>query len=70
MGIGKDINRETLELIASDKPFVVMVENFDELKDKIEEIKSKACSGKLTSLVTLTFSFPLTQRSRSLGRLL
>lgn len=49
MGIGKDINRETLELIASDKTFVVMVKNFDELKDKIEEIKSKACSGKYTS---------------------
>ncbi|XP_078352817.1 coadhesin-like [Oculina patagonica] len=45
VGIGKGIDVDTLELIAGDKTRVVMVDDFDELKDKIKEIKSKACSA-------------------------
>lgn len=51
MGIGKRINEENLRLIAgvfddedgTDR--VVLVENFDKLQTKIDEIKESACTG-------------------------
>lgn len=70
MGIGKGIDVDTLELIAGDKTRVVMVDDFDELKDKIKEIKSKVCSGKLTSSGTRPFYFPATKHMIRLSRLL
>lgn len=45
VGIGKRINTETLELIAGDETRVVQVDDFDDLKDNLDEIKAKACSG-------------------------
>jgi len=52
VGIGKRINEENLRLIAGvfddeeDTDRVVMVENFDELQTKIDEIKESACSDE------------------------
>ena len=47
VGIGKRVEIETLKQIAGGGN-VVQVEDFDKLKEKIEEIKAKACSGKVT----------------------
>lgn len=43
VGIGKRVEIETLKQIAGGGN-VVQVEDFDKLKEKIEEIKAKACS--------------------------
>lgn len=47
MGIGKTINIKSLKQIAGGSN-VVQVEDFDKLKETIEEIKSKSCTGKVT----------------------
>ena len=44
VGIGNNVEKETLEQIAGGGS-VVQVEDFNKLKGTIEEIKSKACSG-------------------------
>lgn len=51
MGIGKGINPNTLQQIAGANNPVVMVDNFDKLQEKIQDIKSKACSGKWSKKV-------------------
>lgn len=47
VGIGKTINVKSLKQIAGGSN-VVQVEDFDKLKETIEEIKSKSCTGKVT----------------------
>ncbi|CAH3133316.1 unnamed protein product [Pocillopora meandrina] len=47
VGIGKNVQKETLRQIAGGGS-VVEVDDFDKLKGTIEEIKSKACSGEVT----------------------
>lgn len=44
VGIGPNIDKGTLELIAGDGP-VVEVENFNKLEEMMATIKSSACSG-------------------------
>lgn len=47
VGIGKNVQKETLRQIAGGGS-VVEVDDFNKLKGTIEEIKSKACSGEVT----------------------
>ena len=51
VGIGKDIKEETLQQIAGANNPVFIVEDFDELKESISAIKSKACSGEWSEKV-------------------
>jgi len=44
VGIGKNIKEETLQQIAGANNPVFIVDDFDELKESISDIKSKACS--------------------------
>jgi len=48
VGIGRNVDKATLHLIAGEGNPVVQVAKFDELQEMIDEIKSSACSGKLT----------------------
>ena len=44
MGIGSDINKQTLKEIAGENGNVVTVESFDQLANELGEIKDKVCS--------------------------
>ncbi|KAL9951955.1 hypothetical protein ACROYT_G044715 [Oculina patagonica] len=44
VGIGREVDEHTLQLIAGEGNPVVMVDTFDQLQDEIETIKSSACS--------------------------
>lgn len=46
MGIGKKVDREELELIASDPNLVMMVDDFDALKDVVDDIRTNVCKGQ------------------------
>ena len=43
MGIGRNINEQTLKEIAGENGNVVAVESFDELANELGEIKDKVC---------------------------
>ncbi len=57
MGIGREVDEHTLQLIAGEGNPVVMVDTFDQLQDEIETIKSSACSGKSALRGPKTFAF-------------
>lgn len=47
VGIGYGINRqELLQIAMNDKQYVVQVQNFDALKDKLQTILDESCQGE------------------------
>ena len=57
MGIGRGINHDTLQQIAGANNPVVLVDDFDKLKEEIPDIKSKACSGEWSEKICRRFWF-------------
>ena len=51
VGIGEKIDEDVLHEIAGKSGTVFMVKNFNDLMDKLEEIKKKACAGRSSGLV-------------------
>ena len=46
LGIGKNVDKKELELMASNPDFVTSVEDFDALGEVVEDIKTEVCKGK------------------------
>ena len=57
VGIGPGVNKDTLQLIAGEGNPVVHVEDFNQLENMMETIKSSACSGMSKIKKTLNFFY-------------
>ena len=57
LGIGDDIDKSELEIIAGSPDNAFTIESFDDLKDKVHQIKTGFCIGivKISFLNNLLF---------------
>ena len=67
MGIGRGINRrELLQIAMSDSQYVIQVQDFNSLKQKLQMILDDSCQGNVAGITPRVFpNFGKTRKARA-----